>query len=189
MIITRNEAKQNDLSTYFTGAPCKRGHVCERRTYNTCCVECGKLSCRRYNKQNTEKIRQIKQTYYQQNQDRYLEYSKEWYQQNRSHKKQYNGQYYQQNKEHLRQYAKEYRHQNPGQYALYNERRTRYLKDCRPKWADQKAINFFYECRPEGSHVDHIIPIIHPLICGLHVETNLQWLPAKVNLSKNNTFE
>ena len=35
-------------------------------------------------------------------------------------------------------------------------------------------------------HVDHIIPINHPLICGLHVETNLQVLPAAENSRKGN---
>jgi len=57
-----------------------------------------------------------------------------------------------------------------------------------PKWANPEAISFFYECRPAGCHVDHVIPLRGKTISGLHVETNLQWLPASENCSKGNAF-
>jgi 5-methylcytosine-specific restriction endonuclease McrA len=36
--------------------------------------------------------------------------------------------------------------------------------------------------------VDHIIPLKHPMVCGLHVETNLRVIPAVENRAKSNAF-
>lgn len=34
--------------------------------------------------------------------------------------------------------------------------------------------------------VDHIVPLVHPQVCGLHVETNLRVIPAIENRRKGN---
>ena len=41
--ITREQAKHEGMKRYFTGKPCKRGHVCERETSSGMCVECKKI--------------------------------------------------------------------------------------------------------------------------------------------------
>jgi len=34
--------------------------------------------------------------------------------------------------------------------------------------------------------VDHIVPLIHPFVCGLHVENNLRIIPLADNIRKSN---
>jgi hypothetical protein len=81
----------------------------------------------------------------------------------------------------------------------YNEKsRRRFAARLRasPEWADKKAVlRIYQECQRISvetgilHHVDHIVPLVSPLVCGLHVEYNLQILPAAENLSKSNKFE
>jgi hypothetical protein len=59
----------------------------------------------------------------------------------------------------------------------------------RPKWADMDKIREIYVNRPEGYHVDHIIPLRGKTVSGLHVENNLQYLPSLENMKKHNTFK
>lgn len=79
--------------------------------------------------------------------------------------------------------------ENPGKScAKYAKRRAAKIQRT-PAWADLKAINDFYANRPDGYHVDHIIPLKGKLVSGLHVLENLQYLPASENCSKGNKFD
>ncbi|MHB8730113.1 MAG: hypothetical protein ACYC9K_13945 [Sulfuricaulis sp.] len=76
----------------------------------------------------------------------------------------------------------EYRRAEARRRLLSRERRT-------PLWADKLKILEFYRKRPDGTHVDHIIPLHHKLVSGLHVEYNLQYLRDTENLRKSNKFD
>jgi hypothetical protein len=58
-----------------------------------------------------------------------------------------------------------------------------------PKWANLESIKEFYYNCPEGHHVDHIIPLQGKYVCGLHLESNLQYLLASKNCAKSNYHE
>ena len=76
-----------------------------------------------------------------------------------------------------------------------NEVRTRQAKklNATPSWANKKVIEYYYFkakqyelLTREKYHVDHIIPLQGKDVCGLHVENNLQVLPAIENIKKGN---
>lgn len=58
-----------------------------------------------------------------------------------------------------------------------------------PAWVDMDAIHSIYLNCPAGYHVDHIIPLQGKYVSGLHVHTNLQYLPAIENIQKANSFQ
>jgi hypothetical protein len=67
-----------------------------------------------------------------------------------------------------------------------NERAARLQR--LPAWADKNSIKEFYLNCPTGYHVDHVIPLRGKTVSGLHILENLQYLPAKENMSKGNKF-
>lgn len=77
---------------------------------------------------------------------------------------------------------------DPSKEILANNiRKTRTKLLQTPIWADLDKIKEIYFNRPEGMHVDHIVPLNGVNVSGLHVEYNLQYLSASENCSKNNT--
>ena len=58
-IITRKEAIGLGLAYYFTGKPCKNGHIAKRRVTHKGCFECRKIRTKAYHKANPEKIKQL----------------------------------------------------------------------------------------------------------------------------------
>jgi hypothetical protein len=70
--------------------------------------------------------------------------------------------------------------------AIRSTLRQKRLKQATPKWVDLSTIKEFYNNRPEGYHVDHIMPIKGKNFSGLNVLWNLQYLPAQENLKKSN---
>lgn len=80
--------------------------------------------------------------------------------------------------QHNRDWAKAY-------FGIHRER----LKKATPSWANLNLISNIYKNCPSGFEVDHIIPIKGKYVCGLHVETNLQYLPIGENRRKGNKFE
>ena len=53
-IITRKEAKEKGLSRYYTGEPCKRGHIAERRVANHCCATCSNEQSKEHQRKKRE---------------------------------------------------------------------------------------------------------------------------------------
>jgi hypothetical protein len=89
----------------------------------------------------------------------------------------------------------EYRQRFPEIGAHFCRLRQTRKQMATPPWADLGAIKAVYAeaarlKKETGTawHVDHDIPLKHPLVCGLHVHTNLRVIPGPENQSKGNQF-
>ena len=108
--------------------------------------------------------------------------------------------YYHENKETLKQKFKDYyKTQDKTKYAIKRALRRAALEQATPEWANLQYIEDLYANAAEANelfkdigikfHVDHIVPLNSPVVCGLHVEDNLQILTAEENLAKSNKFD
>jgi hypothetical protein len=76
---TRAEAKEKGLKRYYTGEPCKNGHVASRITSNQICVTCDL----EWRAENREALLSGKRERYRANRDRELAYARRYRAKNR----------------------------------------------------------------------------------------------------------
>jgi 5-methylcytosine-specific restriction endonuclease McrA len=172
------QAQQLGLPRYFTGKPCKRGHVAERSSVSRHCVECLSIlqfECRQRNigwflareSENRSKRRVAATAYARQR--------------------------YRSEREAVRAATEKWRQANLAKDAANTARRkAAKLKAC-PSWVDMGEIEKFYvEARrlTEITGIEHEVDHIHPLqgktLCGLHVPWNLQVITKSANSRKKN---
>ena len=183
IIITRKEAFNRRLDRFFTGAPCKNGHVAERIVKTYKCIQCKREWEIKWRKENPKKDKAIRAREVRKNRESYRrrfdEYAKR------------------KGKEYLSDLRRAYKRNNKDKVnANVAERRAKKLQ-ATPLWYDMEkgVIESLYE-RAETlteetgiqHHVDHVIPLQHERICGLHCLANLQILTDKDNLEKSNKF-
>jgi len=110
-----------------------------------------------------------------------------WYKnKNKSKIFEYHKKYREEHKTELKEYNRLWIQNNLGKHAAKEAKRRAAKMQATPKWANLEKIKEIYNNCPKGYHVDHIIPLKGKNICGLHIETNLQYLPAIDNLKKGN---
>jgi hypothetical protein len=148
--------------------------------------------------------------------DRIKQYASDWYMDNREailsseDRKQQQQKYQHKNRDHIREVSKQWRNNNKqhvNQYArqyqklnrpYYNAKQAAYRAQKRlatPGWCEHNAIILLYRESRQISqttgvshHVDHIVPLVHPKVCGLHCLANLRIITEYDNKTKNNKF-
>lgn len=178
------------------------------------CKSCVSAYNKAYRQRNKERLQEYHAKYYEDHSDIMKERSKQWMEDNREYKLQYYKDQYQEKKEEQRAYyqeryeanpelrklnaerSKQWRQDNPDVVAAQTALRRARKLDATPAWANLEAIAEIYKrCseineQTEIAHqVDHIIPLNGDLVCGLHVESNLQIITAEENNKKNNSFD
>ncbi len=183
---TRAEAKATGAKYYFTGEPCKHGHIAPRKTKGSC-VECLKVEWAKGNETRAEYFREYnkseagqkaKRGYYERNRDAVVAAAQA------------------RPDEAKNQYKKRHKDNNPDYYRSLVSFRRRRFRQATPKWLtpeDKMEIRLKYRLAIEMTRrmgvryaVDHIVPLLGETVSGLHVPWNLEVITQEENLKKSN---
>ena len=116
--------------------------------------------------------------------EKHKEYYKKYYHSVSKHNPKYIEREKKRKKRYRKENLKKRRSINNYYGRLYKARK----RQACPKWVNLEKIKQIYLNCPKGFQVDHIIPLNNSIVCGLHVEYNLQYLPALENQKKSNKF-
>lgn len=174
-VIKRKDAMLAGLTKYFTGKPCKHGHIEQRSVLDGTCAECARLKTARHYKQDPIKM---------------LETHKRW--------RTRNADYREKNKDRINANSRRYNEKNRPLYAQHRAKRRAGSANAVPVWfckldeimiaaahreAKEKTI-----CTGTPWEVDHIVPLTGKLVCGLHIAANIQVITRNENRRKSNSF-
>lgn len=173
--IERKEARIQGLKRYYTGKPCKRGHVDERYVANGRCLSC----MDKWKEDNRDKVVSMKAAWNERNKD-------------------YHANYYSENKDKKIERSKVNSRLHNKKYPWKALARTRAYQAAKEKRAislsdsHKSDILHIYQQSALLRHlgydyqVDHVVPLRGKTVSGLHVPWNLQVIPASQNMSKGN---
>jgi hypothetical protein len=185
----RKTAQAQGAPHYFTGEPCKRGHIAPRETKGNC------TACR---KEDSDKVQEERARYFAQ-------YNKS------AAGVKAKKEYYARNKELViaravarpqadkNRYKKQWKDTHPAHVTADRKNRRRKHRDASPAWltpVDKASMRELYRMAMQLTKttgtpyvVDHIVPLRHPLVCGMHVPWNLQVMTRGENLKKSNKVD
>lgn len=165
-VISRAVAKSLGLTYYFTGKPCRAGHVALRLTKCTACVECKKARNAAYFASNIEARRASMSAYNSANRQRINAAMRDRYQ------------------------------ADPAASVEKLAKRRAAMQASRPAWFgefDELVLSEAADLAVTRSRltgirweVDHAVPLRCRQACGLHVGLNVQVIPARLNRAKGN---
>lgn len=183
---TRKEAQRLGASHYFTGIPCKHGHVALRKTKGAC-VECVRIEAAESAKKRVEYFRAYniseaglaaKRRYYETNKAKVIERALTTPDAVK------------------RVYRNAWKHRNPEEVKLHTNVRRRRHRAAIPPWVNathRAEVKALYRAAVELTRltgvryvVDHIVPLQSDVVCGLHVPWNLRVTTQHENATKSN---
>ena len=183
MPLTSTEAKRLGLSMYFTGVPCKNGHVTSRYASSAECFFCRK------DKNQSVAVKEKQAAWALKNNEKRSVAGKERYERNKVWQHLRGRTRWVAHKEKVTKSTNRWLDNNIGMRVFYANKRRSAKKHRTPAWANLEAIKTIYANCPEGYHVDHVIPLQGKNVSGFHIESNLQYLSASENSKKFNKYQ
>jgi hypothetical protein len=133
---------------------------------------------------------------YEKKKDQIIEYQKKYFQENKEKISEQRKKYRKLNYESIKNYSSNWRKINAAKVNANCKKRRAMRGKATPHWLTEDdfwMIEQAYELAQLRTkmlgikfHVDHILPIMGKTVCGLHVPSNLQVIPALQNYSKGN---
>ena len=173
---TRKEAIDQGEKRYFTGKPCKSGHIVPRFLTGTC-SECAKISVKKWTSANKDRMR---------------DYAAEWHAKNRSRRIVAHRAWNNSNKDYLKERSRIWRSKNPEKMSAYahNYRARKFASEGSHTGGDiteirrsQKDKCGYCGIRLKGrGHIDHIVALASG---GANHRKNLQLLCETCNKRKS----
>ena len=181
----RKEAQKLGIKYYFTGQPCIRGHVAPRKTKGSC-LECMKEDWVIDNKKRSEKPKS----------EASKAAGKRYYEKNKEAVK---ARANARPKEEITKHKQKHKQNNPEYYKSLTNVRRRRNRSASPPWLTKEhklAMRQLYlqameltKITGERYVVDHRVPLISDVVCGLHVPWNLRVITQDENLRKSNKLD
>jgi 5-methylcytosine-specific restriction endonuclease McrA len=193
-IISRAEAQARGLKYFFTGIPCKHGHLCKRQVANRSCYECILRNHRKYHFKNRDDLLAANKEYKRANKDRYIalrkeQYSKErdlilkkgrdWYAANIELARETRRKWRNANKDLYLSFARNYRARKSGAVGVHSLADLAEILRLQKNRCAHCRCSFGKDLRPT---LDHIIALSRG---GSNDRKNLQYLCGPCNSSKN----
>jgi len=208
-IISRSDAKALGLKKFFTGEPCKHGHISPFRIKKSGsyeCCQCARVSAKKRAEDRPKRtmlvlqadgsylgwpcrkcgdIRRDKNKKCPTCRAKILKEGKNKYAETRKIK--INSLTMEERKKINRKNYENYMPLRKMLAAIGKKRRKISRGSFKSADINRELIKI-YSNTPDGFHVDHITPIFGKNVCGLTVPWNLQYLPADENIKKRNKF-
>lgn len=206
-IISRDNARVAKLKRFFTGEPCKYGHLAQRLVSSGGCVTCNALQSARWKSENPEKAKALQDEYTSRNADAHrarsrrwradnLEASnkraKDWVEANKARHLENARRYYRDNKERIKVVQRNWRKLNQETVKAHRWARKALKRkaDGSHSGSDIKCIFRAQKgrcayCRVQlgkNYHIDHIMPLARG---GSNYPNNIQLLCPRCNTAKH----
>lgn len=160
------------------------------------CAICHRAAQARYRANNPELMKARDQKYRLKNKERVLAVNAAWKAANPERRKEIDRAWQSANRDKCNLAFKRWASKNKPARSANTMKRYADKSNATPSWANMFFISEAYNLARLRTqitgikwHVDHVVPLRSKVVCGLHVEVNLQVIPAIENIKKNNKFE
>ncbi|WP_338928357.1 HNH endonuclease signature motif containing protein [Roseomonas mucosa] len=173
----RDAAREKGEKHYFTGRPCKRGHVCNRTVAHGICVECNAERARIFCRTSPEKKAEADRAYRLRNAEKVRIRQERWHLLNPGANAERARRWAKENQDKVLQYSRIKRARRRGAEGTHT------AADIANLFAAQHGFCNNCACSIQGGyHVDHIMPL---KLGGRNDVSNLQLLCAPCNMRKH----